>query len=182
MILGIISDSHDDLTNINRAIDIFLEKNVELIIHAGDIISPPIIQEFKRVTDKGIRFCGILGNNDGEKNGLKEMFNFINGEFLGEEGKIDVDGLKIGIYHGHEIKKKNKMINSGKFDVFIYGHSHNRDPKDEKLNIVGKTIIFNPGSSHSPAQSMVGERNYFREPSILIFNTKNKDFNFIDLK
>ena len=48
MKIGIISDSHDDITNVNKAIGIFEEMNVESIIHAGDIISPPIIKEFKK--------------------------------------------------------------------------------------------------------------------------------------
>ena len=49
MKIGIISDSHDDVDNVNKAITIFEEEKVGAIIHAGDIISPPIIKEFKRL-------------------------------------------------------------------------------------------------------------------------------------
>ena len=58
MKIGIISDSHDDITNVNKAIEIFEEMNVESIIHAGDIISPPIIKEFKKLTEDQIRAYG----------------------------------------------------------------------------------------------------------------------------
>ena len=43
MKIGIISDSHDDVNNVNRAIGIFEQNNVKIVIHAGDIISPPIV-------------------------------------------------------------------------------------------------------------------------------------------
>ena len=52
MKIGIISDSHDDVVNVNRAIDIFEQNEIKAVIHAGDIISPPIVTEFKRLTDK----------------------------------------------------------------------------------------------------------------------------------
>ena len=69
MKIGIISDSHDDVDNVNRAIGIFEKEKVKAVIHAGDIISPPIIKEFKRLTDDGVEFFGIFGNNDGERKG-----------------------------------------------------------------------------------------------------------------
>ena len=67
MKIGIISDTHDDITNTNKAIDIFEHNKVEVVIHAGDMISPPVIKEFKRLTENGVKFFGIFGNNDGEK-------------------------------------------------------------------------------------------------------------------
>ena len=93
MKIGIISDSHDDVANVNKAIDIFIEKKIRSVIHAGDIISPPIIKEFKRLTDDGVSFFGIYGNNDGEKKGLEAAFNFVRGNLLGDDGKFEIDGL-----------------------------------------------------------------------------------------
>ena len=92
MKIGIISDTHDDITNTNKAIDIFEHNKVEVVIHAGDMISPPVINEFKRLTENGVKFFGIFGNNDGEKDGLKNAFEFIGGKLLGDIGKIEIDG------------------------------------------------------------------------------------------
>lgn len=181
MKIGIISDTHDDITYTNKAINIFEDNNVKAIIHAGDIISPPVITEFKRLTEKGVKFFGVLGNNDGEKDGLKSMFEFIDGKFLGDIGKIKIDGLKFGIYHGTDSKKKEKMIKSGKFDVFIYGHSHIRDPKENSLNIVGDTMVFNPGNAHRAEKLQYLEQSYFKEPSIIIFDTVSREFKFFNL-
>ena len=119
MKIGILSDTHDDYENTNKAIDIFQENDVKAVIHAGDIISPPVITEFYRLTEKGVKLFGIFGNNDGEKRGLKNAFKTIGGELLCDIGKIELDGLRFCIYHGQDLKKKEKIIKSGKFDIII---------------------------------------------------------------
>ena len=180
MKVGIISDSHDDVNNINKAIEIFERNKIKAVIHGGDIISPPLIKEFKRLTDKGVEFFGIFGNNDGEKNGLKNAFSLINGKLLGDEGKIEIDSLKFCIYHGQDLRKKDKIINSQKFDVFVYGHSHT---KHSELihNKKRSTLILNPGSSHSKAKTNFSEHQYFPDPSIIIFDSVSKEAEFIEL-
>jgi uncharacterized protein len=44
--IGIISDTHDDIENVQEAINIFNKNEVNLVIHTGDYISPGVIQEF----------------------------------------------------------------------------------------------------------------------------------------
>jgi uncharacterized protein len=44
--IGIISDTHDDIENVQEAINIFNKNEVNLVIHTGDYISPRVIQEF----------------------------------------------------------------------------------------------------------------------------------------
>ncbi len=180
MKIGIISDSHDDVDNVNRAIDIFEKENVKTVIHAGDIISPPIIKEFKKLTDRDVEFFGIFGNNDGEKRGLENAVSYINGKLLGDEGKIEIDGLKFCIYHGQDLKKKEKIIASQKFDVFIYGHSHTKHHEIVQ-NKKRETIVLNPGSSHRQALTNFSDPQYFPAPSIIIFDTITKEGIFVDL-
>ncbi len=180
MKIGIISDSHDDVDNVNRAIGIFEKEKVKAVIHAGDIISPPIIKEFKRLTDDGVEFFGIFGNNDGERRGLENAFSYINGKLLGDEGKIEIDGLKFCIYHGQDLKKKEKIIASQKFDVFIYGHSHTKHHEIVQ-NKKRETIVLNPGSSHRQALTNFSDPQYFPAPSIIIFDTITKEGIFVDL-
>ena len=164
----------------NKAIDIFEEEKVQVIIHAGDIISPPIIKEFKKLTDEGVEFFGIFGNNDGERKGLENAFSYINGKLLGDEGKIEIDKLKFCIYHGQDLKKKDKIIASQKFDVFVYGHSHTKHHEIIQ-NKKRDTIILNPGSSHGQALTNFSEPQYFPAPSVIIFDTATKENIFVDL-
>jgi len=181
MKIGLISDTHDDIENINKAIDIFLHNEVEIVIHAGDFISPQAVREFKRLIEKNVKFFGVLGNNDGEKKGLTRVFEEINGNLLGDMGKIDVCGIKIGIYHGTDIKKKEKMMYSNKFDVFVYGHTHITIPQLEKIEKIGKTIILNPGNAHRCSEMNYSDPPYFREPSILIFSTDTNNVKIFSL-
>ena len=181
MKIGIISDTHDDITNTNKAIDIFEHNKVEVVIHAGDMISPPVINEFKRLTENGVKFFGIFGNNDGEKDGLKNAFEFIGGKLLGDIGKIEIDRLKFCIYHGQDLKKKEKIIKSRKFDVFVFGHTHTKYPKGVDTEIINDTIVLNPGTAHSVAKTFASNTQYFGESSIMVFDTTTKQFKFFDL-
>ena len=181
MKIGILSDTHDDIDNTNKAIDIFQENDVKAVIHAGDIISPPVITEFYRLTEKGVKLFGIFGNNDGEKRGLKNAFEIVGGELLGDVGKIELDGLKFCIYHGQNLKKKEKIIKSRKFDVFVFGHTHTKYPKGVDIGIVNDTIVLNPGTAHSVAKTFESDTQYFGESSIMVFDTTTKQFKFFDL-
>ncbi len=40
MMIGIVSDSHDNVPMLQRAVEYFNHAGCELVIHAGDIISP----------------------------------------------------------------------------------------------------------------------------------------------
>jgi predicted phosphodiesterase len=100
---------------------------------------------------------------------------------LGDIGKIEIDRLKFCIYHGQDIKKKRKLIDSGKFDVFIYGHSHTRYPKEEETTVNNHTIVLNPGSAHRAEKTFYSIPQYFNESSIMIFDTTSKKFEFIEL-
>jgi putative phosphoesterase len=124
MNLGIISDTHDDIENVQKAINLFIEEKVEIVIHAGDYIFPGIVQEFGRlVNDHHVRFIRILGNNDGERDGLLKTFIDIGGELKGDFTELtDPDGMTFAIYHGKDDKLKDRLRDSGKYDVLICGH------------------------------------------------------------
>jgi hypothetical protein len=40
MLIGAVSDSHDNLTQIDKAVALLNQKNVGLVLHAGDYVSP----------------------------------------------------------------------------------------------------------------------------------------------
>ena len=82
--IGIMSDSHDNINAIKRAVEIFNEEKVEAVFHAGDFIAPFVVP----LALKNLKcdLYGVFGNNDGERIGLKikleETGNKIEGEFL----------------------------------------------------------------------------------------------------
>jgi putative phosphoesterase len=177
MKIGIISDSHDDIENVQRAIEMFNAQGTDYVIHAGDYIFPGIVREFEKLNAKLI---GVLGNNDGEKVHLLKNFLDIGAELKGELGEIQLDGLRIGIYHGTSKEIKERLINAQKYDVLICGHTHKIELPLE--NSTGKektaTLVLNPGTSHKKVESMSGA---FKEGGIILFDTQKKDYKFIDL-
>jgi uncharacterized protein len=190
--IGIISDTHDDVENVQSAIEIFNTEKVTHVIHAGDYIFPGIVLEFKKLDAK---FIGVLGNNDGERVHLLKNFLAIGGELKGELGEVELDGVIFGIYHGTDEQLKKKLVDSGKYDVIITGHTHRIEipsvhsttinPNDEKQqdgNKIhkngGQTLVLNPGTAHRKIDTISGA---FIEGGIIIFDTENKDYKFVNL-
>ena len=63
MQVGIFSDSHDNIPKIRKAISIFNERQVNLTIHAGDLVAPFAAKELKQLQ---MKYVVVFGNNDGE--------------------------------------------------------------------------------------------------------------------
>jgi uncharacterized protein len=178
MKIGIISDTHDDIENVRKAIEIFNEKNVQYVIHAGDYVFPGIVLEFKRLNAKLI---GVLGNNDGEKGQLLKAFLEIGGELKGELGEIHVDDLKIGIYHGTSAEIKKRLIESGRYSIIVCGHTHKREPPSVEKGAYHKeasTLVLNPGVGHKKTESLA---EAFVEGGVIILDTESTEYNYIDL-
>ena len=60
MKIGIISDTHDNMPKIAAAARVFNEEKVDLVLHAGDIISPITANEFSALKAPFIGVFGML--------------------------------------------------------------------------------------------------------------------------
>ena len=161
--IGLISDTHDNIRNIEKAVTIFKKKHASFVIHAGDFVNPESVKPFK-----GMKLIGVLGNNDIDITGLTNAFNNINGELRGELCEMELDGLRLVVYHGTKPHQKSSLVGSGKYDVVIYGHTH----RLEKRNY-GKIIVLNPGTANG---WFFGYR-----ATIAIFDTKTRYSEFVSL-
>ncbi len=131
MKIGIIADSHDHREYIIKSVECFNDENVEMVIHAGDIVSPFTEKEFKKLKSK---MKAVFGNNDGERFGLKKFFD-INLPPI----ELTLDNKKIIVMHEpHNIEA---LKESNHYDVIIYGHSHDSFIEKEK------TTVINPGET-----------------------------------
>src|SRR6476620_5467369 len=163
MHIGLISDTHDNIYNIEKFVKICRDKNIDLVIHAGDIVRPESVKWFE-----GVRLIGVLGNNDIEEERLSSSFQKIGGELKGDFCEIEQDNVLIAVYHGTNAKKKSLVLQSGKYDVLVCGHSH----KLEELQ-VGKTILINPGTANGWF--------FGYKATAAIFDTATRKPEFIDL-
>lgn len=158
MKIGIISDSHDNIENIKKAVKIFKDEKAELVVHLGDYVNMLAIKEFA-----GLNFFGVFGNNDGDKIRIIKAFNEINGEIKSDFLEFERDGLKFAAYHGTEPEIKEALIYCARYDVVLCGHTHIAENKK-----IGKTIFVNPGSAHG----------FGGKATIVVFDTKTKEARF----
>lgn len=134
MKIGVISDTHDHLDKIQRAINIFREEKIDLLYHAGDFVSPFTAKYFLNIP---FPLVGVFGNNDGDRIFLLNQFKEI-GSIHPEPFLSSIDHKKIIMFHKNDVI--NELAESQAYDLIIYGHTH----KVEVRN-VGKTLILNPG-------------------------------------
>lgn len=122
MIVGVISDTHGLL----RPEAVELLRGSEHIIHAGDIGSPEIIPELKKIAP----VTAIRGNVDTQA--WARSFP--------ETEVVELGGLHLYIIH--DVSALDLKPKAAGFAAVISGHSH--QPKQEKKDGV---LYFNPGSA-----------------------------------
>jgi putative phosphoesterase len=122
MQVGVISDTHGLLRP--QVLEIF--RSVDLILHAGDIGTPQILDDLRRVAS--VR--AIRGNNDTAQWASS----------IPETAIVHVGGVTIYLIHDfNEMKLKPPAKH---VDVVISGHSH-RPLIDRR----GGVLLLNPGSA-----------------------------------
>lgn len=136
MRLGVISDTHDNLPALERGVAVLVERKPDLVIHCGDFISPFTAQYFKPLRDVGIPFLGIFGNNDGERFGLRRLYEHV-GPIYEDPHTFEFDGRRILVTHREALV--DSLAKSGDYDVVFYGHTHKVDAR------TGPCLIVNPG-------------------------------------
>ena len=130
MLVGVMSDTHDQLEAIDAALKLFHQHRVEVVIHAGDIIAPFAA---KKLALLQVPLHIIYGNNDGEWGGLKAVLPQIQAGPL----CLELDGRAVLVHHfidwcdAGEVKQH---------DIVITGHTH----EVVNENVSGR-LLLNPG-------------------------------------
>jgi uncharacterized protein len=141
MNIGIISDTHDNVDAAERAVEVFDEEGVEVVVHCGDFVAPPLLSSFE-----GLELHGVFGNNDGEISGLEATFDALGGESAlhGRFADLEFDGLSFAVLHGESKAEVETLAAAEAYDFVCYGHHHRRELAEE-----GRTTLLNPGA-HFP--------------------------------
>ena len=125
MIIGLISDTHSLVRP-----DVFdALKDVELILHAGDVGGRSVLDELSAIAP--VR--AVFGNTDvpGDPD-LDDTIDLI------------VDGVSIHVSHGHELGNPTpaRLLARYTADVIVYGHTHKPLTTRE-----GSRLVINPGAA-----------------------------------
>ena len=136
MKVGIMSDTHDRLDAVERAVELFNSMEVEHVLHAGDIVSPFVVPRLARLR---ARLTVVWGNNDGDRLLLSRRMTEHGIEPAGELAVLNLAGKRIALLHGTSEQIVRALAASGEFDVVVRGHTHvasiTRTPR----------LVINPG-------------------------------------
>lgn len=134
MLIGIISDTHDDMQAIRKAVDSFKARGVSYVIHAGDLVSPFTFEIFSELK---CGFDAVFGNNDGDRILLSKK----SGDKVHRQPLIlTLDDKRIVVVHEPDLV--DALSDSKDFQVVIFGHTH--------IPCVAKkkdALVINPGKA-----------------------------------
>jgi len=131
MKIGVIADTHDNIPKIKKALALFKKRECGIIIHAGDVVAPFAAKALKAAK---IPVYAVYGNNDGEKKGLKDLLDIVDGPRV----------LKVGerrIVVAHSESQLTDQHREGA-DLVIVGHTHVAQVKREE-----RPLLLNPGEA-----------------------------------
>jgi len=133
MKIGVVSDTHV-FSGMGKLPDKLYEglRGVDLILHAGDIVSMDVIEELGHIAPVE----AVSGNMDGWDVASR----------LPQRKIVQAGRFRIGLVHraggvpGME-ERLLELFKDDNVDCIVYGHSHN--PNVERR---GKVLLVNPGS------------------------------------
>jgi len=116
--IGILSDTHDNLPRVREAVRLFNDAGCDLVIHAGDFVAPFTVDELRNLRAP-VR--AVFGNCDGEKAGLVRAFQGL-GEIREAPFAFLHGGLRFVI--SHMDAPVGEYVQARTCDVVVYGHTH----------------------------------------------------------
>jgi uncharacterized protein len=141
MMIGILSDTHDQAGRTKVAVATLADAGAEALFHCGDITTADVVYE-----------CGILpayfvfGNCDFDLESLRRAIRQIGGNCWERGSLIALGGRQIAMAHGDSDLELRRLIDQ-RPDYLFTGHTH-------RLNDVtrGSTRFINPGALHRARQ------------------------------
>lgn len=137
MRIGILSDTHNNLKNLQAALDRFKAEGIHTLIHCGDFTGVEVAQRLA-----GFHVIGVFGNGDIASGEIRDTLLAQNPEnYAGLVYTGRIGGARIGVTHGHLPGRVEELVYSGDLDFVFKGHSHQH--QDERI---GFTRLINPGA------------------------------------
>ena len=137
MKIGIVADSHNNLTNLQAALAIFRLEPITTLIHCGDLTSSETaaaLGEFHVLHSQG--------NGDYASGDIRRVLNGLNPRnFSGLTYEGAIGAVPIAVTHGHLAGKIDELLDSNLYRYVFCGHTHRH--ADETF---GNTRLINPGA------------------------------------
>jgi putative phosphoesterase len=165
MKIAILSDSHDNIWNLEKALSQVAELGATALLFLGDFCAPFTLKQIGDGFTAG-PIHAVFGNNDGDPFLLSKIaagFEYVT--LHGQYAELEFGGRKIAINHYPDISKR--IAESGAFDAVFSGHDH-----QQYVHRSGKTLWANPGE-------IMGR---FGDPTFGIYDTETGEFEHMKLR
>ena len=134
--VGILSDTHDNLDRVRQAVRLFNDAGCDLVIHAGDFVAPFTVDELRNLKAP---LRAVFGNCDGEKAGLIRAFQGL-GEIRKEPFAFLHGGVRFAVAHLEGMAAPFFVART--CDIIVSGHTHR--PLVEARDGI---LLINPGEA-----------------------------------
>jgi len=134
MRIGVVSDTHNNMSNCRQIVQLFNEAGVDCVIHTGDITQAKTIDVFSRLD---MPMVGVFGNNDLERDTLEPAIAQAGFQFFEPPYSLMLAGRSICIVHDPlEFPSDHEAT----FDISLHGHTHRFHQEQSEFH-----LGFNPG-------------------------------------
>jgi putative phosphoesterase len=134
--IGIISDTHDNLRNLETALNILKSEGIAKVLHCGDLCGPATVEA---LTDFDVWI--VRGNMDDHPELELTIAETLERSRLAELHRLTLDGYSAAMLHGHQEGELRRLIHAGEYAYVFQGHTHRR--RDQRI---GPTRVINPGA------------------------------------
>jgi putative phosphoesterase len=145
--IGIVSDTHNHLRNVQRIVELLNAAAVDRVVHTGDITKGSTLELFAGLEAE---LVGVFGNNDVERVALQAVAERHAMRLAEPPLSVTWAGRRLLILHDPHYLGAEQLA---AHDVVLHGHTHR--PVCERRN---GALVVNPGESAGwlPGHNTVG--------------------------
>jgi putative phosphoesterase len=131
--IGVVSDTHNQLRNVRRIVELFNAARVDRVVHTGDITQARTLEVFAGLAAP---LVGVFGNND-EREPLRAAARDAGIRLEEPPLSLAWHERRLLIVHDPYLLSEPLLADH---DVVLHGHTHR--PVHERRN---GALVFNPG-------------------------------------
>jgi hypothetical protein len=137
MRVGLMADSHDRIPAVGEFLRQMAARGVTMVLHAGDYVSPIVLQPFH---DVHMALAGVFGQNDGDPQGLlARAAGGLGLEIFEAPHSFEVAGKQVLLVHDIGDVSDRSIASHA---VVVHGFTHRQSMKQQ-----GESLLVNPGEA-----------------------------------
>lgn len=134
MRIGVVSDTHNNLRNVSRIVELLNGAGIQRVVHTGDITRAPTLE---RLAGLDAPLVGVYGNNDQERDALERSSRALDIRLEDPPLELDWAGRRILVVHDPADLAPTLAADH---QVALHGHTHRFTHEWRE-----GTLVFNPG-------------------------------------